>query len=131
MKMQTRRQGEITVIELEGHLDFEATRKFYETAADLLQTAGANQVVFNFAKLRFVGSSGISQFIKILKKLNAAVTKPKMCHLSSEFIKMFKAYETIRNPFQIFDDENQAVASFSLIDGPAPKAVRRKKTIAN
>jgi anti-anti-sigma factor len=131
MKMQTRRQGDITVIELEGHLDFEATRLFYETAADLLQQATTNQVVFNFAKLRFVGSSGISQFIKAIKKLNASPAKPKMCHLSSEFLKMFKAYQTARNPFQIFDDEDQAVASFSGIDTPPARPTRQRKPIAN
>lgn len=131
MKMQTRRQGDITVIDLEGHLDFEATCLFHDTAADLLQKAETNQVVFNFAKLRFVGSSGISQFIKVIKKLNANPAKPKMCNLSSEFLKMFKAYQTARNPFQIFDGEDQAVASFSATDIPVEKPVRRRKTIAN
>jgi anti-anti-sigma factor len=131
MKMNTRRQGEITVIELEGHLDFEATMVFHETASDLLQKEVGNQVVFNFAKLRFVGSSGISQFIKVIKKLNASPAKPKMCGLSSEFLKMFKAYQTARNPFQIFDDEDQAVASFSGVAPALEKIPRPRKPIAN
>lgn len=130
MKMQTRREGEVTVVDLEGHLDFEATRLFHDTAADLL-TEETNQVVFNLAKLRFVGSSGISQFIKVLKKLNATPAKPKFCNLSSEFQKMFKAYQTARNPFQIFDDETQALASFIPGQAPEPKSARRKPPIAN
>ncbi len=131
MKMHTRREGETTIIDLEGHLDFEATLLFYETAADLLQKANTSQVVFNFSKLRFVGSSGISQFIKVIKKLNSLTAKPKMCHLSSEFLKMFKAYQTARNPFQIFDAEDQALASFQLGEAGMIKPVRRKKAIAN
>ncbi|MBY0371582.1 STAS domain-containing protein [bacterium] len=130
MKMQTRREGAITIIDLEGHLDFEATHQFHKTASDLLNEQ-SNQVVFNLSKLRFVGSSGISQFIKVLKKLNASTAKPKFCNLSSEFQKMFKAYQTARNPFQIFDDETQAVASFAPGQEPAPKLPRRKPPIAN
>jgi anti-anti-sigma factor len=133
MKIQTRRQGDITFVDLEGHLDYEATREFQDTAWDLLQDAVGSHVVFNFSKLRFVGSSGISQFIKVIKKLNTAPAKPKLCNLSSEFMKMFKAYQTARNPFQIFDDEDQAIASFSAsaMDPLMPKPVRRRKPIAN
>ncbi len=130
MKIQTRRQGDITVVDLEGHLDFEATRVFQETAWDLLQDARSSQVIFNLAKLRFVGSSGISQFIKAVKKLNTAPAKPKLCNLSSEFTKMFRALQTARNPFQIFDDESQAMASFTTIEQLLEKP-RRRKTIAN
>jgi hypothetical protein len=87
------------------------------------------KVVFNFSKLRFVGSSGISHFIKVLKKLNAAPAKPKLCNLSSEFLKMFKAYQTARNPFLIFDDELTAMASFSS-DELMPTG-RRRKPLSN
>ena len=131
MKIQTRRQGDITVVDLEGHLDFEATRSFQDTAWDLLQNAGSSQVVFNFSKLRFVGSSGISQFIKVIKKLNTAPAKPKLCNLSSEFMKMFKACQTARNPFQIFDDETEAVASFTAAPALTIKPTRRRKPISN
>ncbi len=129
MKIQTRREGDITVIDLEGHLDFEATRQFQETALDLLTNVQTSQVVFNFSKLRFVGSSGISQFIKVIKKLNTAPAKPKLCNLSSEFLKMFKAYQTARNPFLIFDSELTAVASFTS-DELMPSG-RRRKPISN
>ncbi len=132
MKIQSRLQGDITVIDLEGHLDFEATRTFLDTALGLLQEAQTGQVVFNLAKLRFVGSSGISQFIKVLKKLNASPAKPKFCNLSSEFTKMFKAFQTARNPFQIFDDEDQAVASFSdEAIAAAAKTLRARKPLSN
>ncbi|MBI4404385.1 MAG: STAS domain-containing protein [Deltaproteobacteria bacterium] len=122
--MHAKQDGDILVFELEGHLDFETTLRFKETCACLIKKQNVHRVVFNFDKLRFVGSTGINQFVRVLKDLNSSKTeKPRMCNLSPEFTRIFKAYQTIRNPFHIFDDETQAIASFSA---PLSKPLRRK-----
>ena len=129
MIMRAKQDGNVIVFELEGHLDFETTQQFEETCASFIRNSSNEsqtpRVIFNMEKLKFVGSSGINQFIKVLKDFNALDQKPRLCRLSSEFQKIFRAYETSRNPFEIFDDETQAVVSFDL--APAPKRTRKPK----
>lgn len=124
MILRARKDGNITVFELEGHLDFETTQQFHDKCDSLMTDAPEHQVVFNLEKLKFVGSSGISQFITILKRFNNRKPKPRLCKLSTEFTRMFRAYETTRNPFEIFETEPAAVASFST---PIDRKPRRKK----
>ena len=128
MIMRAKQDGDYLILELEGHLDYETTTQFRETCVDLIQESGApSRVVFNLEKLKFVGSSGINQFIKVMKEFNNRnfiKPKPKFCALSNEFVRVFRAYQTTRNPFDIFDNEGDAVASF---DAP-PKRTRKTKT---
>jgi anti-anti-sigma factor len=132
MILRARRNGGVLIFELEGQLDFETTQQFQETCESLIEKTATPRVVFNLDKLKFVGSSGINQFIRALKELNALDEKPKLCHLSPEFDRVFRAYQPTRNPFEIFADEGTAIAAFSL---PKParktrKAVAPKNAVA-
>jgi anti-anti-sigma factor len=128
MIMRARQDGRVLVFELEGHLDFETTLQFQDTCTALIKKHQVERVIFNFERLKFVGSSGINQFIQVLKQFNARPTnKPKLCHLSPEFVKVFRAYQASRHPFDIHESENLAIASF---DAPPPpkRTAKRKKS---
>lgn len=133
MIMRARNEGNVLILELEGHLDFETTLQFESTAASLIAKQESGGVVFNLTGLKFVGSSGINQFVKVLKDINGGKVKPKFCGVSSEFSKIFKAYQAARNPFDVFEDQGQAIAATSLPEPEkkvaAPK--KKKKTISN
>lgn len=126
MIMRAKREGEVIVFALEGQLDFETTVQFREACTPLLKKNSGQKVVFNLAGLKFVGSSGINQFIRILKEFNVSKDKPKICQLSPEFLRLFRVYQTNRNPFHIFETEIQAVQSFSL-PSPSSKKVNHRK----
>jgi anti-anti-sigma factor len=126
MIMRAKQAANVIVFELEGQLDFETTLQFKETCTELMKKNNSERVVFNLEKLKFVGSSGINQFIRVLKDFNALSEKPRYCHLSSEFQKVFKAYQTARNPFEVFETESQAITSFETALAAPKKAVRRK-----
>lgn len=112
MVLRAKHEGEVVIFELEGQLDFETTLQFKETCASVLEKSNSRRMVFNLEKLKFVGSSGINQFIRVLKDFNSLAEKPKYCHLSSEFLKIFRALQPSRNPFEIFDTERVAIESF-------------------
>jgi anti-anti-sigma factor len=125
MNLKAKQDGEVIIFELEGQLDFETTQQFQTTCESLIRKNNTRRVVFNLDRLKFVGSSGINQFIKVLKAFNGTELRPKICHLSSEFQKVFKAYQTARNPFEIYENEKEAILSFddeSLIK----KALKKK-----
>lgn len=125
MILRAKQDGNVLVLELEGHLDYETTTQFEDTCTNMIAKTPEARVIFNLDRLRFVGSSGINQFIKVMKDFNTIDIKPRLCHVSSEFEKMFRAYQTTRNPFEIVENEKQARESF---DAPVvPKKPGRKK----
>jgi anti-anti-sigma factor len=128
--MRARNEGNVLILELEGHLDFETTQQFQETCTSLIRRQETAGVVFDMEKLKFVGSSGINHFVKVLKEFNTGSVRPKLCHVSSEFSKIFRAYQTARNPFEIFDDKGQALAAVAN-PPPIKKPVKKKKPISN
>lgn len=130
MILKARQLGEVTIFELEGHLDFETTQQFRTTCESYMRKKNNSQIIFNLEKLKFVGSSGIHQFIKVLKDFNNSEARPKICHLSSEFEKVFKAYQTSRHPFDIYEDERQAIDSFvTPLPSPVTKAPRKRTNL--
>ncbi len=127
MIMRARKDAETLFFELEGHLDFDTTQQFEEACTGMITKIEDAKVVFNLAKLKFVGSSGINHFIKVLKDFNRLGEKPRYCGLSSEFEKIFRAFETSRNPFEIFETEDLAIKSFVIVK-KAPPPKKRTKT---
>lgn len=108
MQAKIRKDGDITVVELKGRLDFETAEPFRETCNDVLANS---KVVFNLSELSFVGSSGIGAFVNTLRDFsrNNAVP-PRFCAVRTEFQKVFKA--TDEAAFRLFEDEPTALGSF-------------------
>lgn len=130
MIMRAKQDGNVMVVELEGQLDFETTLQFRETFVNLVEKSPAKRIVINMEKLRFVGSSGINQFIRVLKEFNSSKDKPRYCKLSTEFQRLFRALQTTRNPFEIFEDESSAKTSFDLPPPPPKRAPKVKKVLS-
>lgn len=129
MIMRAKQDGDFLLLDLEGQLDFETTLQFGDTCEDLIDKSADTKVIFNLSKLKFVGSSGINHFIKVLKDFNSMAKKPRYCLLSSEFTRVFRAYQTNRNPFHILETEELARASFDIVAlPPTPKKRTTKKS---
>ena len=124
MILRAKQENNVIIVELEGQLDFETTVLFKETCDSLMKKGNTQRLVFNMEGLKFVGSSGINQFIQVLKSFNTHKEKPRYYKLSSEFTKIFRAFQTTRNPFEIHETESQAILSFDL--PPPPKKTTRK-----
>jgi len=114
MILRTKNLGEVVIFELEGQLDFESTLQFQQTARTIMSKNKECRFVFNFEKLQFVGSSGINHFIRVMKDFNKTTLKPKICHVSPEFLKIMRALETNRNPFDIFSEQGEAVENSNI-----------------
>jgi anti-anti-sigma factor len=111
VNLRLRHESTTLVFELDGNLDFETTIQFGETYISLIQKHNPERIIVNLQGLRFVGSSGINQFIKILRDFNTKNCKPRFCHLSPEFVRLFRAYQTSRKPFEIYLTEDEAKSS--------------------
>lgn len=111
MLAKIKSKGPVTVVELDGHIDFETAKPFREKCTVIIEKAKASpKILFNMQGLKFVGSSGISSFIQTLKELN--IHRPKFCGVGSEFKKLFKIYSPDET-FEIFLNEDEAIKSFT------------------
>lgn len=61
-------EGDSTVIDLSGDLDFHTARRLREKLLEL-HAAGVNKVVLDMASLDFIDSSGLSVLVAGLKRL--------------------------------------------------------------
>ena len=119
MILRAKQEQDVVVFELEGTLDFETTHQLSHTCQGILTKNNCTKVVFDFERLKFVGSSGIHQFIDVLKDFNTQKARPRLCHLSVEFEKIVKAFQTAKRPFSIYTSRTEAIASFEH-DKPEP-----------
>jgi len=109
MQAKIRKDGDVTVVELKGRLDFETAEPFRETCQDILANS---KVVFNLSELNFVGSSGIGAFVNTLREFTKSnPVPPKFCNVKSEFKKVFRA--TDEQAFQVFENEEAALTAFN------------------
>ena len=103
-------QGDVTVIALEGKLDYESQDVLRESIINL--TRQGKKVVVDMEGLSFVGSSGITHFIRSLYELQEkGINVPHLCNVKSEFKKIISAYDANRD-FSIHDSREAAVDNF-------------------
>ncbi|RZA09899.1 MAG: anti-sigma factor antagonist [Proteobacteria bacterium] len=103
-------QGEVTVIALEGKLDFENQDLLRDSILTL--TTQGRKVVVDMEGLSFVGSSGITNFIRSLYEMQErGMAVPQLCNVRSEFKKIIGAYDTNRD-FAIHGNREDAVKNF-------------------
>lgn len=103
-------QGEVTIIALEGKLDFENQDILRESIVTLISQG--RRVVVDMEGLSFVGSSGITHFIRSLYELQErGLRVPHLCNVKSEFLKIISAYDVNRE-FAIHGSREAAVSGF-------------------
>jgi len=107
MKTEIKVHEDCTHIELSGYIDFEAMRPLSQSIEQIYRQDSGARVVINLRGLSFVGSSGISSFVKTLKVFNRLAMKPSYFGLKSEFQKMFRLFED-KDIFDICDSEEVA-----------------------
>ena len=119
MKMQTKmkKQGDTLIVEIEGTLDFESNEPFRQSMDSIFTKFSTDRspekIVFDLEKLEFVGSSGISRFIKTLQEVSVrAHGKTRYCNVASEFQRMMKAM-TDEELFEFFESQESARSSFN------------------
>lgn len=95
------------VIKLSGGIDFNTCGKFDNTIMKSLGSFEANNVIFDFYNLDFVGSSGIEKFFSFVK--NKFGIKIRCTGLKTEFKHCLKAFTKADSVFLHFPSVNEAI----------------------
>ncbi len=73
-------------VDLSGHISYESLDELRQVCREQLQ---GKRIVFNLQNLRFVGSSGITDFVGLLKSVNPNFLH--ICSAQAEFYRVFEA----------------------------------------
>lgn len=132
MQSRLRKDGDIHIIQIYGHLNYEQVDQFNQVCNQLLD----EKVVFNFDGLQFVGSSGITSFFAAIENLaKRSRIRPKVCCMSLEFRRCIA--NLVGGSFDYYDSEFMALRSFHvkgvfaedlLADAPAPAVLKSTGT---
>jgi len=110
MKTKIIQDEGVTLVELTGYLDFESARPLADSISKLYEADQSVRLVINLQGLEFVGSSGISSFVKAMKFFNAQKVKPSYWGVKAEFQRLFRLFEDAE-PFAIFANSEEAKQS--------------------
>ncbi len=112
MDIELRSQDQVKLVKLRGKLALgEPVDRLRETFEDLMQS-GNCRIVLDLSEVPMVDSSGIGLLVKALtwsKQLGGAIRLLNPSKFTVQTLKMIG----LLNLFEIFDDQRQAVGSFS------------------
>ncbi len=110
MKAIYQKKGNVTIVQLEGRLDYESSPQFRKVCFEKLVS---EQVIFDMKGLNFVGSLGLNDFVDTIQELYAKTPQNiKICGVSSEFRKLFESRPGINWSF--YDSSEKALGSLAM-----------------
>jgi anti-anti-sigma factor len=109
MQAKIMKEDGVCVIYLSGQLNYDSIPPFRKTCLDHLVH---EKVIFHCRDLQFVGSTGITDFVETLEKLQqSSVQSPRFCGMSAEFRCLMESSRLGRA--HLYEDIGQAKASLS------------------
>ena len=108
MRAEITKTGDITIVRLEGQINFEAIHLFRDQCVNKLK---GSKVVFDLGHLNFVGSTGITSFFEIIKDVvEGNLLEPKFSNVKSEFQKLFQAW--FADNVEVYEQTEHAIHAF-------------------
>ena len=111
MKMETRTIGDVKILDCIGRITLgEGTMVVRHTVRDLLKDNN-NKIILNLADVNYIDSSGIGELVSTYTTVASNGGQLKLLGLTSK-IQELLAITKLLTVFQVFDDEQAALASF-------------------
>ena len=110
MEIKTTESGDVSVLEIQGHLDTNTSPEA-EASINALIEGGTSKILINFAALEYISSAGLRVLLATAKKLKAAGGDLKICSLNDTVQEVFdiSGFSSI---LAVSNDQDEALASF-------------------
>jgi anti-sigma B factor antagonist len=108
--LETRTNGDVTIVDLEGRLDVQKSMEIEQSINELINS-GARKMVFNLKDVEYLSSSGLRIFIAAIRNLKKNDGSLKLANMTDSVKKIFKVVELI-DLFEIYPTVEDAVSSF-------------------
>ena len=111
MDIELRSLGQVKLVKLRGKLNLgDAVDRFRDTLADLM-ASGDTRVVLDLSEVPWIDSSGIGLLVKVLTSAKQNGGSVKLLNPSKFTVQTLKMI-CLLDLFEVFDDQERAVASF-------------------
>ncbi len=111
MKIETRVVGDIYVLDCSGKITLgEGTMAVRNTVRDILKKNG-KKIILNLSDVSYIDSSGIGELVSTYTTVTNSGGQLKLLNLTKK-IQELLAITKLLTVFQVFEDEQSAVASF-------------------
>lgn len=111
MKIETRTVGDVKILDCSGRITLgEGTMVVRNTVRDLLDGKN-NKIVLNLAEVNYIDSSGIGELVSTYTTVTSNGGQLKLLNLTKK-IQELMAITKLLTVFQVYDDEQSALASF-------------------
>lgn len=102
-QIRTDALGNITIY-MNGDLSYDYNNKLHQEIIEISQNHPHSTITLDMHSLDFVGSSGISKFVELLKDLRREnASRYKLSNIKSEFLKVFEIYNF--NAYEMLAEE--------------------------
>jgi anti-sigma B factor antagonist len=111
MKIETRTIGDVRILDCSGKITLgEGTMTVRNTVRDILKNNG-KKIILNLAEVNYIDSSGIGELVSTYSTVTSNGGQFKLLNLTKK-IQELLAITKLLTVFQVFDDEQAALASF-------------------
>jgi len=112
MKIETRTVNGVTVLDVSGKITLaEGSVDIRKSVRDLMDS-GRDQILLNLGDVKYIDSSGIGELVSSFTTVTNKGGKLKLLNLTLK-IRELLAITKLLTVFECFDDEGEAVKSFS------------------
>jgi anti-sigma B factor antagonist len=112
MKIETRTVGDVRILDCSGKITLgEGTMAVRNTVRDILKSNG-KKIILNLAEVNYIDSSGIGELVSTYSTVANNGGQLKLLNLTKKINELL-AITKLLTVFQVFDNEQTALASFS------------------
>ncbi len=112
MKIETRTIGDVQVLDCSGKITLgEGTMAVRNAVRDILKSNG-KKIILNLADVNYIDSSGIGELVSSYTTVTSSGGSLKLLNLTKK-IQELLAITKLLTVFQVYDNEQSALASFS------------------
>ncbi len=110
MEIQKRKEGDVTILSLDGRLDLTSASSLKDASKDILEN-DSKKMILNLDGVDFINSSGLGALVSILKEVRSSQGSMRLSNLAP-YVKEIFDITQLTNIFDIFSDEKQALSSY-------------------
>ena len=109
MQIATRRNGNATILDVVGDIDLYNSPEVRKVVLEAVRAQGAERVVMNLQKVRYIDSSGVASLVEGLKTSRTQNVKFILLGLSPAAREVLELSRLIK-VFEVAESEEQALA---------------------
>ena len=114
MKIKSRQEGEVTVLELSGKIMGGDDFDLFKGTIDKLVEAGNIDVLLNLSKVKWINSTGLGLIVSAYSSLIKNGGRMKACQVSDRIDNIFHVTQ-LELLFETFESEAEALKTFDVV----------------